>query len=53
MHGYVFKEFSDRPLADLEDEEQRSGKHMDQPKSVALNLHVEFSHARIDLKTIA
>jgi hypothetical protein len=47
LHGYIFVEFADRSLADLEDEEQRNSRLMDWPSFFALELNVEFAHARI------
>lgn len=47
LHGYIFGDFAERSLADLEDEEQRNGKHMDEPSTFALMLNVEFIHAHV------
>src|SRR5690606_29594064 len=46
LRGYIFREFADRALPDLEDEAQRNGKSMDEPSFFALRLRIEFIHAR-------
>jgi len=47
LHGYIFEEFADRSLAELEDAQTWEALKMDVANSLSARLNMEFVHQRI------